>query len=139
MKRTYLKLLKNYTSGNLTQNSIQRSRDCDALIASLIGWDDIELDNNKEWIGDAPQGLMYFNCLGRCIIPRFTGEHGQQLFEFMLDTLIPKDADLNYQYEAETGIHTLELVIGKIIHNAKAKSFSEVIARLLVEIKTNVQ
>lgn len=137
MKRTYLKLIKNYKAGNLTQNNIKISRDCDALIASLLGWEDIELDNSKEWIGDAPLGYMHFNCLGRCVIPRFTGEHGQQLYEFMLDTIIPEDSIITYNYDADSKFHSAELIIGKIGYKTQAKSFAESIARLLVEIKTN--
>ena len=139
MRRSYLKLQKNFKTDSLKPEHINVTRDCDAFIAFLLGWTDIELDTGKEWVGDAPQGYTKFNCLGRCVIPRFTSEQGLQLLEYLTDTKIITQKQ-NLDIKKIKSIYHITLTQDDVeLHRVEAPTFSLGISRLLSMIKIKSQ
>jgi len=88
MKRTYLKLLSKHSNKTLKLHTVEANRATDAFLAHLLGWGNIELDGGKEWIGDTPNiHDKIFNCIGRCVIPKFTTENNNIISAYIMSNL----------------------------------------------------
>jgi hypothetical protein len=91
MRKKYIKLQKLVKKGTLLPSHLEEHRDCDAIIADLLCWKNIALDNAKEWTADVNGPFKEFDCTGRCVIPRFTGKEYYKLLNYIIVTLLDTD------------------------------------------------
>lgn len=91
MRKKFIKLQKLIKSKALSANHIEEHRDCDAAIAELLGWKNIEMDSMKEWTADVPPLFKDFECIGRCVIPKFTTLDYYKVLSFLNTTMKEDD------------------------------------------------
>lgn len=84
MKRTYTKLNNKFAAKTLKQSHIEANRASDAFIATLLGWVSVDTDLGKEWVGNTPTGTLQYNCVGNCVVPRFTTDDSHMLAEHII-------------------------------------------------------
>jgi hypothetical protein len=133
MKRTYAKLVNKYSNKTIKQTQIEESRACDAFIAHLLGWGDIHIDLGKEWVGDSPIGSKEFNCIGMCVIPKFTTIDSYILSNYILKSLKNQHFIITMTQNVVTA--TLSNKKGEKSTFISAPTLSLLVARTFVELK----
>lgn len=121
------KLLKNKTLTNL---HIDESRDSDAIIASLLDWKHIEVDSNKEWVGDI-SGSKIFGCIGKCVVPKFTTTDYNIILSLINKVVAPSDSvTLTIHNNFVAGVMT----INGNVETVEAPTIPLAVCRLFIEI-----
>jgi hypothetical protein len=100
VKNKFSKLQKLLKNKKLDTSHIEEHRDCDATIAILLGFEEVEQDNDKEWVADIPAEFKDFDCLGRCVVPRFTTTDGLKLFNYMIKSKMIKQPVVGVVYNS---------------------------------------
>lgn len=99
MSKLFAKLVKQFKTKKLKLQNIDEDRECDAFVASLLGWKHIQMDNSGEWTGDTPTKTTVYNCIGKCVIPTFTTSDSLLLLNTMIETQVIKpNSVLNIEY-----------------------------------------
>lgn len=109
MKNKFTKLQKLLKNKKLDTSHIEEHRDCDATIAILLGFEDVEQDTDKEWVADIPPAFKEFDCIGRCVVPRFTTTDGLKLFNFMIKSQMIPQPVVGLTFNSKTNLFTASI------------------------------
>lgn len=140
MKNKFSKLQKLLKNKKLDPTHIEEHRDCDATIAILLGFTDVEQDPDKEWTADVPSSFKEFDCVGRCVVPKFTGVDGLKLYNYILKKEMFIEPVLSVTYNRKTGTYTAMLYDTEAnLKEIEGTTFSLAVCRLLVLMLTDTK